>query len=149
MGQLKSWPAALELKNQSGPHFASRLEEAAQNCHTHTKKKKKREHRTPNWCVWDKPYLESGEIQQSKTIEEAQTLESDLQGVCREAFLGVGRARLHQGAVEENAVEHVQNAHQIRGLESRRQPGGILVGLSEDASGPVEEKSTGSFLFIY
>lgn len=81
-------------------------------------------------------YLEGGQVENSEAVEEAQAVHGHLHGAGSVAVLGAGGAGLGAGAVEQDAVQHVQHPHQVRGLQSRAQPRGLLPPAVEHAAAP-------------
>lgn len=88
--------------------------------------------------VW---YLKGGQVERGEAVEEAQTLNGHLDRALRVALPGAGSAGLRDAAVEEDAVQHVQDAREVCGLKGRRQACGILAITVKYAAGPAKEES--------
>lgn len=84
-------------------------------------------------------YLESRQIKSCEAVEETQTLDGHLDCVLSVTLLGTGSAGVRDCAMEEDAVEHVQNSSQVCGLKSSCQPCGILAIIIKYAVRPDKE----------
>lgn len=93
-------------------------------CHAHTERTPTRGGFAP--IPAKAPYLKSRQIKRREAVEETQTLNGHPDRVLCAALLGAGGAGVRGGAVEEGAVEHVQNPSEVRGLEGCCQACGIL-----------------------
>ena len=88
-------------------------------------------------------YLESRQIKSCEAVEETQTLDGHLDCALSVALLGTGSAGVRDRAVEEDAVQHVQNSSQVCGLKSSCQPCGILAIIVKYAVRPDKETLLG------
>lgn len=87
-------------------------------------------------------YLESRQIKNCEAVEETQTLDGHLDCALSIALLGTRSAGVWDRAVEEGAVEHVQNSSQVCGLKSSCQPCGILAIIVKYAVRPDKETNS-------
>lgn len=83
--------------------------------------------------------LEGGQVESSEAVEEPDALGGHLHRALTVGLPGAGGARVRDGAVEEGAVEHVQDPREVCGPQRRRQSRGVLAMTVEDAVRPDEK----------
>lgn len=83
-------------------------------------------------------YLEGGEVKQGEAVEETDALQSHLDDPGAVGLLALGGGLWHQ-AVQQDAVEGVDHAHQLAGLQQSRQARRVLPFVVKDAGSAGEE----------
>lgn len=83
-------------------------------------------------------YLEGREVEQCEAVEEANALQSHLDDPGGVRLLGALAGAVRRVGVQQDAVERVDHAHQLCGLQQRRQPRGVLPLVVEYTAGAGE-----------
>ena len=89
-------------------------------------------------CVCVHEYLEGGQVQQGEAVEEADALQGHLDdpgGVGLLGAVGGLAGGVGQVAVQQDAVEAVHHADELRVLQQGCQPRPVLALVVEDAGG--------------